>query len=170
MLIIQDFEPIQEEAATTPVPELKVLDEYAQYSRKEMPRVLRELLTSELDASQSPDEAGLMQRLPHIIELCQERVLEDYKLHLGSDLTPTPLMSSSFLTESPRTLSFSEDWTPSSLTMPLPSHDSTDVCSEWPGLSYLPESQWQLTSLLETPQNWDPDSHLDEYLGFGHPT
>jgi hypothetical protein len=73
----KDFDPVCEESA--PSPDTRELEEYEEYSRHELPRLVRSSLESVVNEKTQPLEEHLRSQLLTIIHDCQDRMFSAYK-------------------------------------------------------------------------------------------
>jgi hypothetical protein len=76
-----DFEPVQEEPA-------HILDDYEEYSGREMPKLFRSLLETHFNTVQSGSETW-KKDLVSTVEYCHKRILSDYRSQFATHPTTT---------------------------------------------------------------------------------
>lgn len=72
-----DFDPVCEESA--PSPDTRELEDYEEYSRQELPRLVRSSLESVVNEQTQPLEEHLRSQLLTIIQDCQDKMFSAYR-------------------------------------------------------------------------------------------
>ncbi|RFU33221.1 hypothetical protein B7463_g3147, partial [Scytalidium lignicola] len=134
------FEPIQEDVVPTPASE--ILDNYAEYSLREIPPLFQHKLQTQLGM-----EDELMQHLSEILVQCLERILLDYRDQLG--LTPSTSTFSPSSLRDPRMMTSNEGMpSPGQIISPPSSNSSSYLQLHDPKL---------LSPSTANTQDWDSD-------------
>ena len=130
----QDFEAVQEDLALSP--DSRVLADYEEYCRRELPQVFRAALEEIVQNESQPIEESIRNQLMNIIRDCQDRVFLRYRL--TAETTP------SMLSKVPA----------SSRTSIIGSSPHQDATATAPALSFRPGT----LPLFQPPT---PQSHLE---------
>jgi hypothetical protein len=76
LIVITDFEPVQEDADKVPDAELLL---YEEYSRRELPRIFRGAIENIVNEGTSQLEEQLRSQLTSIIQECQDKMFSNYR-------------------------------------------------------------------------------------------